>query len=351
MKLLTPYTGEKALYKRLGWQHVMVPIILALYWLALREVSFHQMLVALRQMTLPAVAILCGLNLMMIWSMCLRWGVILNQMGHALPWYWLCIYRLGANAVSYLTPGPHFGGEPLQMYLLGRRHRIPKEIAITSVAVDRFIELLVNLGVLLLTGICLLHLLIGDIIRMFYYAALLMVVVSMMSFLLLALARHKTPISDTLFWLLNRFRVRPRITNQMAAIKSLEGIASRILDQPLIIILVYGVSAFIQWFFIIAEFWFIYHMAGLTLNVWQLITLLGAARLSFLLPLPGAMGVLEASQVLVLGGLNLDPSLGLIACLVMRFRDVAVIGIGSALAIVWLSSDSENPHKLRRLNP
>jgi uncharacterized protein (TIRG00374 family) len=315
----------------------MLLAILGLYWLALREISMSQLLSALGQMRLSAVAILFGLNLIIIWSMGIRWDIILRRMGYALAWYWLWLYRMGANAVSYLTPGPHFGGEPLQMHLLMRRHQIPKEIAITSVAVDRFIELLANFIVLMLFGIYLLELLMEEASHLVYSAAAFISVASIMLFLLIALARRQTPISSSLAWLFKRCQIHPRLSDGIVSIRNLEGTAHRILDQPPAILLMYMVSALIQWIFIIGEFWFIYHMAGVSLDIFQLVYLLGAARLTFLLPLPGAMGALEASQMMVLGGLNLSPFLGLSACLVMRLRDLAVVGIGTLLAIHWFA--------------
>jgi uncharacterized membrane protein YbhN (UPF0104 family) len=109
--------------------------------------------------------------------------------------------------------------------------------------------------------------------------------------------------------------------------------------------MVYAGGAFLQWLFIIAEFWFIYHVAGMPLDILQLVYLVGAARLAFLLPLPGGIGALEASQIMVMSGLGLEPAIGMTACVVMRIRDLAVVGVGSALAIYWFSSDNKHMDK------
>jgi uncharacterized membrane protein YbhN (UPF0104 family) len=61
-----------------------------------------------------------------------------------------------------------------------------------------------------------------------------------------------------------------------------------------------------------------------------------AARLAFLLPLPGALGALESSQVLMLSTFALDPSIGLTVCLIMRARDLLLVGVGTGLVWSWL---------------
>ncbi len=59
-------------------------------------------------------------------------------------------YRAAANAVSYLTRGPHFGGEPLSVYLLHHQQGVSVSTAAASVALDRLLELLASFVVLTL---------------------------------------------------------------------------------------------------------------------------------------------------------------------------------------------------------
>ncbi len=67
---------------------------------------------------------------------------------------------------------------------------------------------------------------------------------------------------------------------------------------------------------------------GLGLTLIQLVVILTAARIAFLLPLPGGIGTLEASQVLAFQALGFDPALGLSFSLAVRARDVLFGGIG-----------------------
>ena len=57
----------------------------------------------------------------------------------------LVSYRVAAGAVSYVTPGTQFGGEPLQAFLLVNRESIPADVAAAAVFLERAMELALNL--------------------------------------------------------------------------------------------------------------------------------------------------------------------------------------------------------------
>ncbi len=61
------------------------------------------------------------------------------------------------------------------------------------------------------------------------------------------------------------------------------------------------------WLGMVFEYWLMTYFLGLRLSLMQAVSALTAARLAFLTPLPGGLGALEASQVLALQTLGLDP--------------------------------------------
>ncbi len=75
------------------------------------------------------------------------------------------------------------------------------------------------------------------------------------------------------------------------------------------------------------------YFLGLRLTPLEAVTLLTAVRLAHLLPMPGAIGTLEASQVVALEMLGLNTAVGLSLSLLIRLRDV-----GLALIGVWLGA-------------
>jgi uncharacterized membrane protein YbhN (UPF0104 family) len=57
-------------------------------------------------------------------------------------------------------------------------------------------------------------------------------------------------------------------------------------------------------------------------------------RLAFLVPLPGGLGALEASQTFALAALGFQPALGIALSLLIRARDIILGAAGLALAAV-----------------
>jgi uncharacterized membrane protein YbhN (UPF0104 family) len=100
----------------------------------------------------------------------------------------------------------------------------------------------------------------------------------------------------------------------------------------------YALGGLLQWLGFLAELWMIYAFMGTPLGVYALLTVAVAARLAFLLPLPGGLGALEASQMLALTSLGGDPAVAAAACGIMRVRDLVVISTGAGLALSWRPS-------------
>ena len=84
----------------------------------------------------------------------------------------------------------------------------------------------------------------------------------------------------------------------------------------------------VSWLLMVFEYWLALHFLGATLTPAQTIIALTAARVAILFPLPGGLGALEASQVLAMQLLGLEPAIGLSLSLLIRARDVTLGGIG-----------------------
>jgi uncharacterized membrane protein YbhN (UPF0104 family) len=88
-----------------------------------------------------------------------------------------------------------------------------------------------------------------------------------------------------------------------------------------------GISI-LSWIAIIGEYWLALHFLGQSVTLAQTISALVAARFAMLLPMPGGLGTLEASQVLALGALGLNPAAGISLSLLIRIRDLSLSGLG-----------------------
>jgi uncharacterized protein (TIRG00374 family) len=328
---------------RLLW----ITVALVLLWLTLRTVDFAAVWARLSQLQPQQLLVLLVANLFVLATFSARWWLLLYAQGYALPYITLMGYRLATFAVSYFTPGPHFGGGPLQVYLVTARHGVPVSVSVAAVVLDKVLEMLANfaflaLGVLfvvrrqMLPGWGQESLLVTSILLLLLPAGLLIA---------LALGRH--PVSGFLSafeaaW--QRLSVtRGRSTRSLAATtffttarQSEDQITMLCRNHPLILLLAVGASAF-SWLAIIGEFWLMTNILGLGFGLNEAITALLAARVAILLPLPAALGALEASQALAMRSLGLPASDGISLTILIGARDVllGLAGLWIAAVTIW----------------
>jgi len=314
-----------------------------LYW-AWRDVALDMVVSAIGRWGWFQWLLFAVLNLFILAAMCWRWSFILKRMGHPVGFAALVRFRMGANFLSYITPGPQFGGEPFQAYCVVTRHQVPAEAASASVAVDRLLELMGTLLFLSLGGIVVLPSLVENRAAMLTIVAVMAGVVLVIGVLLHALATGGAPLSRLSERAAQWIGWQKGVPNLVAALQAGERQAAGILTDRL-----YGWYAFgglLQWSGFLVELWMIYAFLGTALGLYALVTVAVAARLAFLLPLPGGLGALEAGQMLALTSLGGDPAAAAAACGIMRVRDLVMVSIGAGAALPVLpSSFAKKPRR------
>jgi uncharacterized membrane protein YbhN (UPF0104 family) len=83
---------------------------------------------------------------------------------------------------------------------------------------------------------------------------------------------------------------------------------------------------------IVLEYYLMVNFLGIDINALQIFAALTAMQAAFLMPLPGGLGALEASQVFALGAYGQPASAAISLTLLMRARDILNGGIGLLLA-------------------
>jgi glycosyltransferase 2 family protein len=97
----------------------------------------------------------------------------------------------------------------------------------------------------------------------------------------------------------------------------------------LVAALIFSMAA---WAGMAAEYFLMADFLNASLSFQQTLAALTAALFAFLMPLPGGLGALEASQVYALTSLGYAPAIGISLSLIMRARDILNGGIGLLLA-------------------
>ncbi len=82
----------------------------------------------------------------------------------------------------------------------------------------------------------------------------------------------------------------------------------------------------------VTEYALITSFLGINLHGWQTFAAWTTSWLAFLVPLPGGLGALEASQVFTLGAFEISAALAIGVALLIRARDLLIGGLGLALA-------------------
>lgn len=290
-----------------------------------------------------------GLNGMIILVLGLRWQLLNIALGAPIRLLRLLAIRQAGQAVSFITPGPQFGGEPLQVYWL-YKYGLPLRKALLSLGMDRFFELWINFSVLLLAVLLLITGIgdtsgdnnttstIGD-----WQTALVPLLIFLGLMLSLAWILIKQPqwINNRLERIATRWQHNHRLNNINQHWQSLGDdlrIALRT-QKPLLLALFLSL---LGWAGLLGELYLILHFVGIDADLNSFLIVLVAMRMALLLPMPGGVGTLEASVLWSFHTLNLPASaaLGLIA--LMRVRDAIVLIIGLACLRASNSTNARN---------
>ncbi len=274
-----------------------------------------------------------GLNALIILVLGLRWQILTQALAVPVNLLKLLLIRQAGQAVSFITPGPQFGGEPLQVYWL-YKHGLPLRKALLALGLDRFFELWVNFSILLFAVLLLLagigdrnEYSIGD-----WRTALVPLLIFLGLMLVLAWVLVKQPqwINDRLERVAARWQHNHRLNNINQHWQSLGDDLRIALRTQKFRFLIAILLSLLGWAGLLGELYLILHFVGVEADLSSFLIILVAMRMALLLPMPGGVGTIEASVLWSFHTLNLPASaaLGLIA--LMRVRDALVLIIGLA---------------------
>lgn len=322
---------KRRLLSLLPW--IVAPLLLAG---VLRVAPLDQAWALLRQLSLVELAGLALLNVVVMLTFSGRWWVILRSQGHPIPYGRLAGYRLAAFGVTYFTPGPQFGGEPVQVLLPERHDGVPRSTAVAAVALDKSLELVASFA-FLAGGVALMaqnRLLSGEAGRSALAAALVLLVLPALFLLAVWAGGYPlTRLTRAVSWPWQRRRVSttaaPGRWGRLAG--GIEASEHQVMlfcrQHPAALAAAMGMTL-LSWLGILAEYWLALWALGIRLTPAQAVMALAAARIALLAALPAGLGALEASQVLIFGALGINPAAGLSLSLLIRLRDTALAAIG-----------------------
>ena len=305
-------------------------ILALLLWWALRTVPFIDIWNALRQLKLWQIGTLLALNVFVLVTMTGRWWAILHTENPNIPFLQLLRYRLAVFGLSYFTPGPQVGGEPLQVIYLQRDYGVTFARATAAVIMDKLLEFLANfilLGIGLVAAVR-----VGLVTREGTQAigSLIPLAVILLWPLvhLVLLYRGQYPISALVRAVMSVTK-KQQWMRLIIVSERMAGAFTR--RRPLSLLTALGFSL-LSWTGMAIEYFMMAGFLQAQLTVEQTLAALTAALFAFLMPLPGGLGALEASQVYVMTAFGHPAAIGIGISLLIRARDILNGGLGLLLA-------------------
>lgn len=316
--------------KRAAIRLLWASLLIVLLYFALRNAPLTEILQTLKGLQLWQIALILLINALVIAAMTARWWIIVRAENPSVPFFPMVGYRLSVFGLSYFTPGPQVGGEPLQVLYLQRNHGLSFARATSAVIMDKLLEFLVNF---LLIGvgawaIIRVGLVAENGIRLTLSLIGLAVLLILPLVHILLLYNGITPISRVLlrqpFIQKNHPSVRLIIVaERMASVFCRKHVRAMFLAIGVSLLAILGIAV---------EYYLMVSFLGMRINAVQIFAALTAMQAAFLMPLPGGLGALEASQVFALGAFGQPASAAISLTLLMRGRDILNGGIGLLLA-------------------
>jgi len=324
----------------LGW--VVWAIAAGLLYLTLKDMPLQTIWDIIRAVGWIKLFVIFGVNFAIILLAALRWQLILRSLVRIVPDLRIFIlYRLAGFGVSFFTPGPQFGGEPVQVDLLYNRKNVPLNAAVSSVYLDRLLDLLANFTFLILGIIVTVE---GN--RAGFGAGWLVIpAVTILAFPLahlLALWKGKQPITELLRKISGWYRIGLLQKAEKVAEQAEIEITNLCRTQPLHLLQWVGLSGVI-WLLMIFEYWLTLSFLGTYPTLVQSIQAMTAGRIALLVPLPGGLGALEASQVFSAVRLGWGSQIGFALSLLIRLRDFIFALTGMIVVFRAYSSIRKSP--------
>lgn len=305
-------------------------VLAVLLYFALRNAPFHDIWSAVSQLKLWQIGTLVIINITIYLLVTLRWWIIIRAGRNHITYFPLVLVRVAVFGVSYFTLGPQVGGEPLQVLYLQRKYGMTYTRATSTVIMDKLLEFLANFFLLIfgLMAVFEAGILSTNGNKPLVSLIPLAVLLAWPPLHILLMMRGIYPVGAALRIAFSRFG-NPKWIRFIVASERMAGMFCQRYPGALLMATGASLAAGAG---MVTEYALIASFLGLNLHGWQTFAAWTTSWLAFLVPLPGGLGALEASQVFTLGAFEISAALAIGVTLLIRARDLLIGGVGLLLA-------------------
>jgi glycosyltransferase 2 family protein len=320
---------KNKLGKWLLWPAVFAVLALLLWW-AFHKAPLAEIWAAIRELRGWEIAVILTLNGLFYMVATLRWWIIIRADNPHIPYFPLLAVRVSVFGVSYFTLGPQVGGEPLQVLALQKRYGLTYTHATATVLMDKLLEFLVDFLMLAigLTAILRVGVLAESGVQFSGDLLLLAFLIFWPPIHIFLLYRRHYPLSG----LARRIPFVNKNSKPFRFLRAAEQLAGRFCQRNPRRLLAAAACSLLAGAGMLLDYALMTRFLNIPLTFWKMAAGWMMGWVSLVMPLPGGLGALEASQVFTLGRYGFSAAVALSLTLVMRGRDMLIGGIGMLLA-------------------
>lgn len=257
-----------------------------------------------------------------------RWWMLSKAVKAPINFWRLLFIKQAGQSISFITPGPQFGGEPLQIYWLWQSSKIALHKALLSLGLDRFFELWVNFSILIL-GVILLSVSTANTTASWEHILIaLLNVIGLLSLVGFILIKQPQWLRQRLNTVAHQWQTHRYLHSVKTQWNLLTDDLRCCLHTERKILLSALLISLLGWAGLFIELQLILWMSDANTNLTGFLLIFVAMRLAMLLPLPGGVGTIEAAIFWAFSYLNLSMESALTVIALMRLRDAAVLIFG-----------------------
>jgi uncharacterized protein (TIRG00374 family) len=300
-----------------------------LFYFVIKEAGTKTIFSAISLFSKPEGIAILGVTFLIVLVGAIRWKEILKSEGENVPLFTTMRYLVKGFTVDFLTPFSLFGGEAVRIFLMEKEVGVKKS-AFSALA-DKIIDVTVHVFFLIL----------GTIIFVFYstvfHKTLLAYALGTIFFILFLLfifygrVLKKKSFVDGVF---NFLGVAERYLHENDNGKSVIEVEKKIIDffsEKKKDFLKGILLSFLRHFLLLFRVFLVIYFITSSLDISNAVVTYGFVILSMFLPLPAALGGLEAILALTFNAMGIGIAYGVVVAIVLRTADLFVCALGVML--------------------
>lgn len=309
---------------------ISILIGVAALWYILDQITITEVLNAFKDVTWDIILFFVLIQVAMFLVLTWRWQIILQSQGHNQVKLWrLLNYKLVGYGISFLTPSAKIGGEPVRAGLLASRENMPFQRALSSVVIDKTMELSTN-GLFTIIGFVAIILWLGvsESVKNSLIAFIIVFFILIVYFNYRMLRGKK--FFQILFKFLGLYKVK-KLKGFLKKTKEFEELVIKFYSKDRKYFYYSLLISVLSWLMMFFEFKFAALMVGQDLTIMQLFFIICVVGVAFMIPIPMGLGALEAGQIGIFALLGISEAAAVGLAFVVRIKDIVLSVIGLTL--------------------